>query len=143
MGERSEILARVRHGGSSGQALRAAMEGSPAPTAGALRPVLHNYILDRLALPPEEGDSDELLELSERSLRRYIRLVREGAVKKGPGNQCSTASSVVVKKVLLMKAIQTELSVRFTPAQAAALTTVTALAEEIVRQKRGAPCSES
>ena len=135
MADRSEILARVRRQAASGEQIPALLEALPSVTAEGVLPILRAYILDRYMLPPEEGESDELLALAEASLRRYVRLVREGAVEKDPSRQCSTASSVIVKKVLLMKAIQRDFGVCFTPAQSAELTTVSALAAEIAAQR--------
>lgn len=137
MSERSELLARVRSAARQSAALPARLAQLPELTAEALRPILLDYIRERFLLRPEDCGSDELMELSEASLRRYIQLFRAGAIDRDSASQCSTASSTVVKKVLLMKAVQDDFGVRFTPAQSAGLTTVTALAREIVRQKRG------
>lgn len=137
MSERSEILARVRSAAQQSAALPARLAQLPELTVENLYPILLDYIRERFLLRAEDCGSDELMELSEASLRRYIQLYRAGLIDKKSASQCSTASSAVVKKVLLMKAVQDDFGVRFTPAQSAAITTVTALAQEIVRQKKG------
>lgn len=137
MSERSEILRRVRQSAQSSGQLPTQLDRLPELTVETVHPILLDYIRERFLLRPEDCGSDKLMELSEASLRRYIQLYRSGKIDKDASRACSTASSTVVKKVLLMKAIQTDFGVSFTPAQSAELTTVTALAEEIVRQKKG------
>lgn len=137
MSERSEILARLRSAAQQSAALPARLAQLPELTEKTLYPILLDYIRERFLLRAEDCGSDELIELAEASLRRYIQLRRAGLIDKKPASQCSTASSTVVKKVLLMKAVQDDFGVRFTPAQSAGISTVTALAQEIVRQKKG------
>ena len=143
MSERSEILRRIRESAQQSGEISASLGSLRVWTTDAVRPILTDYIRERFLLEAEDVRSDNIMELSEAGLRRYIELFRAGKITKEKARQCSTASSVIVKKVLLMKAIQDDFGIRLTPARSAEITTITELVEEVVRQRGDTKCSES
>lgn len=104
-------------------------------------PILLRYIQDRFLLSPEQCTSDHILDLCDISLRHILELKKQGLYNGDISRSCSGASSVVSKKVLLMKAIQEDFDVTMTPAEFAGITTVYDLAAFLCAQN-GAEDSE-
>ena len=71
------------------------------------------------------------------SLRHILALKKQGLYHGNTSRACSGASSVIAKKVLLMKAVQEDFGVTMSPEQSAALTTVTQLTDYILAQRAG------
>lgn len=99
-------------------------------------PILLRYIQDRFLLSPEQCTSDHILDLCDISLRHILELKKQGLYNGDISRSCSGASSVVSKKVLLMKAIQEDFDVTMTPAEFAGITTVHDLAAFLCAQNR-------
>ncbi len=97
-------------------------------------PLVMGYIRDRFLLTREMCQSDKLLDLADVSLRYMLELRRMGIDPGEISRSCSGASSVITKKVLLMKAVQEVFEVTMTPEEFANLTTVTELTEFICAQ---------
>ena len=95
------------------------------------------YIRDRFLLTPELCASDNILDLADASLRHILELKKEGLYHGDTSRACSGASSVIAKKVLLMKAVQEDFGVTMSPEQSAALATVTQLTDYILAQRAG------
>ena len=66
-----------------------------------------------------------------------LALKKQGLYHGNTSRACSGASSVIAKKVLLMKAVQEDFGVTMSPEQSAALTTVTQLTDYILAQRAG------
>lgn len=96
-------------------------------------PLVIGYIRDRFLLTKEMCRSDRLLDLADISLRYMLDLKRMGIDPGEISRSCSGASSVITKKVLLMKAVQELFEVSMTPTEFASIETVTELTEFICR----------
>ncbi len=97
-------------------------------------PLVQGYILDRFLLTEEMCASEKLLDLADVSLRYMLALKRMGIDPGQISRSCSGASSVISKKVLLMKAVQEIFHVSMTPAEFAEISTVSELAAFICSQ---------
>ncbi len=91
-------------------------------------PLVQGYILDRFLLTEEMCASEKLLDLADVSLMYMLALKRMGIDPGQISRSCSGASSVISKKVLLMKAVQEVFHVSMTPAEFAEISTVSELA---------------
>ena len=100
-------------------------------------PLVRGYILDRFLLTEEMCPGEKLLDLADVSLRYMLALKRMGIDPGQISRSCSGASSVISKKVLLMKAVQEDFGVTMSPEQSAALATVTQLTDYILAQRAG------
>lgn len=90
-------------------------------------PLVMGYIRDRFLLDRDRCRSDRLLDLADASLRYLLELKRMGIDLGRISRSCAGASSVITKKVLLMKAVQDAFNVTMTPEEFAHITTVTEL----------------
>lgn len=90
-------------------------------------PLVMGYIRDRFLLDRDRCRSDRLLDLADASLRYLLELKRMGIDLGRISRSCAGASSVITKKVLLMKAVQDVFNVTMTPEEFAHITTVTEL----------------
>ena len=90
-------------------------------------PLVRGYILDRFLLTEEMCTSEKLLDLADISLRYMLELKRMGIDPGQISRSCSGASSVISKKVLLMKAVQEVFRVSMTPQEFAEISTVSEL----------------
>ena len=91
-------------------------------------PLVRGYVLDRFLLTEELCSSEKLLDLADASLRHMLALRRMGIDPGQISRSCAGASSVISKKVLLLKAVQEVFSVSMTPEEFAQITTVPELA---------------
>lgn len=137
MEERSAVLARVRQSAVQGKRYAAAFETLGEKNRETAYPILLAYIRDRFLLTPELCASDKILDLADASLRHILELKKKGLYHGDTSRACSGASSVIAKKVLLMKAVQEDFGVAMSPEQSAALATVTQLTDYILAQKAG------
>ena len=137
MGDRSAVLARVRQSAVQGERYAAALEALEEKTREAAYPIVLAYILDRFMLAGEQCASDNILDLADASLRHILALKKKGLYRGDTSRACSGASSVIAKKVLLMKAVQEDFQVDMTPEQSAALATVTQLTDYLLEWKAG------
>lgn len=139
MGERAEILSRVRQASAQSSRYAAAFHALPCQRRDDLFPLLAAYIKDRFLLPGQVEEGDNILDLADRSLRHILDLKKKGLYDGDTSRACSGASSVIAKKVLLMKAVQEDFGVAMTAEQSAALATVGQLADFILTQKGDHP----
>lgn len=137
MEDRGAILARVRQSAVQGERYAAAFESLREKKRETAYPILMAYIRDRFLLTPELCTSDNILDLADASLRHILELKKKGLYHGDTSRACSGASSVIAKKVLLMKAVQEDFGVTMSPEQSAALTTVTKLTDYILVQRAG------
>ena len=119
-----------------------AYRGLEQKTFDTIYPLVMGYIRDRFLLTKEMCRSDRLLDLADISLRYMLDLKRMGIDPGEISRSCSGASSVITKKVLLMKAVQELFEVSMTPTEFASIETVTELTEFICRHHLSACNSE-
>ena len=137
MEDRSAVLARVRQSAAQGERYAAAFKALGEKKRETAYPILLAYIRDRFLLTPELCASDNILDLADASLRHILELKKEGLYHGDTSRACSGASSVIAKKVLLMKAVQEDFGVTMSPEQSAALATGTQLTDHILAQRAG------
>lgn len=133
--DRKELLAGVQSAAREKDRYAAAYRSLDDYTVEMVYPILRAYILDRFMLTPAQCTSDKILDLADVSLRHILELKKQGLYRGDISRSCSGASSVIAKKVLLMKAVQDDFGVTMTPAQSAALETVGQLAAFLVEQR--------
>ena len=113
-----------------------AFEGLAHPTLEDALPLIRNYVRDKFLLSPEDGEAEALMDLADLSLRKILRLKKEGKLLGDISRGCSGASSLITKKVLLMKAVQEDFKITLTPAQSAAIQTLEQLTSAILAQRK-------
>ena len=133
MDAREDIAARLRACGERLPGYAPAYRALPRRDFDHVYPLVLGYIRDRFLLTPAMCVSDKLLDLADVSLRYMLELKRMSIDPGQISRSCSGASSVISKKVLLMKAVQDVFQVSMTPAEFADITTVTALTRFICR----------
>lgn len=135
MAGRQDILSRVRRSVQGGARFPALFDSLEVRDFRHAYPIVRGYILDRFLLMEEPAETDCILDLADISLRHILALKKAGLYVGDTSRACSAASSVIAKKVLLMKAIQQDFRVEMTPAQAAELSTVTDVTRYILAQR--------
>lgn len=134
MEHRKDILARVQNSATRANRYIEAYHALERRDQTTVYPILMGYIQDRFLLTPELCTSDNILDLADISLRHILELKKQGLYHGDTSRACSGASSVIAKKVLLMKAVQQDFGVTMTPKQSADLSTVTELTDYILSQ---------
>lgn len=149
MEPRDVILARLTEASHRMSRYAPAYRALPRRDFQTVYPLVQGYIRDRFLLTEEMCTSDKLLDLADISLRYMLELKRQGIDPGQISRSCSGASSVVSKKILLIKAMQDVFDFSITPQDFAEITTVTQLTEYICAHGREtspeaispAPCS--
>ncbi|MCR5785932.1 MAG: aminotransferase class V-fold PLP-dependent enzyme, partial [Eubacterium sp.] len=94
-------------------------------------PKVKEFIRERFLLTEEMCTSDNLLDLADISLRHILDMKKRGVDIGEISRACSGASSVISKKILLIKAMQDAFGFAMTPEEFARTETVRELAEFI------------
>ena len=136
MEPKEEILTRLKSAAQKLPRYADAYRGLEHRDFDSVYPLVMGYIRDRFLLTKDMCGSDKLLDLADVSLRYMLKLKRMGIDPGEISRSCSGASSVVTKKVLLMKAVQEIFSVTMTPEEFANITTVTELTNFICAQNQ-------
>ncbi len=136
MEDRKAILQRVSTAAWDARRWVQAFDALEEKTFDAAYPLIRRYVRDKFLLSEEDGEEAELLGLADLSLRKILRLKKEGKLLGDISRGCSGASSVITKKVLLMKAAQEDFHIVLTSAQSADIQTVAALTEAILAQRK-------
>lgn len=141
MESKEEILTRLKAAAQNLTRYADAYRALEHREFDAVYPLVMGYIRDRFGLTREMCGSDKLLDLADVSLRHMLTLKRMGIDPGEISRSCSGASSVITKKVLLMKAVQEIFDVTMTPEEFANITTVTELTHFICAQNCGVSCT--
>ncbi len=136
MSHRKAIFQRVSTAAWDARRWVPAFEGLAHPTLEDALPLIRNYVRDKFLLSPEDGEAEALMDLADLSLRKILRLKKEGKLLGDISRGCSGASSLITKKVLLMKAVQEDFKITLTPAQSAAIQTLEQLTSAILAQRK-------
>lgn len=132
--DRAAALARVRTAADRSVCRAAEIRARRAEGFAAVDPLVRAYVREKFLLEEGECPGDLLLDWADCSLRKILRLKKEGRLTGDISRGCSGASSVITKKVLLMKAAQEDFGLRLSPQEAAAISTVSQLTEAILQQ---------
>lgn len=136
MADRKSIFQRVSTAAWDARRWVRAYQALDRPTPEDALPLVRNYVRDKVLLSPEDGEAEELMALADLSLRKILRLKKEGKLLGDISRGCSGASSLITKKVLLMKAVQEDFKITLTPAQAAGIQTLEQLTAAILAQRK-------
>lgn len=136
MPDRKAIFQRVSTAAWDARRWVLAFEALDRPDPENTLPLIRNYVRDKFLLSPEDGAAEELMDLADLSLRKILRLKKEGKLLGDISRGCSGASSLITKKVLLMKAVQEDFKITLTPAQSAAIQTLEQLTAAILAQRK-------
>ncbi len=128
MGTREETIARIARSNENITRYASAYRALERKDFESVYPLVFGYIRDRFLLTRDMCRSEALLDLADVSLRQLLELRRRGIDAGEIARSCSGASSVIAKKVLLMKAVQDVFSVTMTPGEFADIETVSDLA---------------
>lgn len=135
MADRKAIFQRVSTAAWDARRWVLAYQALECPTRENTQSLVHNYVRDKFLLSPEDGEAEALMDLADLSLRKILRLKKEGKLLGDISRGCSGASSLITKKVLLMKAVQEDFKITLTPAQSAAIQTLEQLTAAILAQR--------
>ena len=133
--DRQAVLQKVRASADRSARWAEAFQALEERTFDNTSPLVQGYVRDKFLLEPEECGSDLILALADISLRKILRLKKEGKLAGDISRGCSGASSVISKKVLFMKSVQTDFGITLTPKEAAAVSTVEQLTRSILQQR--------
>ena len=136
MADRKAIFQRVSTAAWDARRWVLAYQALEHPTLENALPLVRNYVRDKFLLSPEDGAAEALMDLADLSLRKILRLKKEGKLPGDISRGCSGASSLITKKVLLMKAVQEDFKITLTPAQSAAIQTLEQLTAAILAQRK-------
>lgn len=136
MADREAIFQRVSTAAWDARRWVLAFDRLECPTPESTLPLVRNYVRDKFLLNPEDGAAEELMALADLSLRKILRLKKEGKLLGDISRGCGGASSLITKKVLLMKAVQEDFKITLTPAQSAAIQTLEQLTGAILAQRK-------
>lgn len=136
MADRKAIFQRVSTAAWDARRWVLVFDRLECPTQESTLPLVRNYVRDKFLLNPEDGAAEELMALADLSLRKILRLKKEGKLLGDISRGCGGASSLITKKVLLMKAVQEDFKITLTPAQSAAIQTLEQLTGAILAQRK-------
>lgn len=137
MADRNAIFQRVSTAAWDARRWVLAYGALEHPTRENTLPLVRGYVRDKFLLSDGDGEAEELMALADLSLRKILRLKREGKLVGDISRGCSGASSLITKKVLLMKAVQEDFQIVLSPAQSAAIQTLSQLTAAILEQRKG------
>ncbi len=137
METREETVARIARSNENITRYANAYRALEHRSFDTVYPLVFGYIRDRFLLTKDMCRSEALLDLADASLRQLLELRRRGIDAGEIARSCSGASSVIAKKVLLMKAVQDVFSVSMTPKEFADIATVSDLAEFLCTRSSG------
>ena len=128
METREETIARIARSNETITRYAPAYRALERRDFDSVYPLVFGYIRDRFLLTRDMCRSEDIMDLADASLRQLLELRRRGIDAGEIARSCSGASSVIAKKVLLMKAVQDVFSVSMTPQEFAGIDTVSDLA---------------
>ena len=135
--ERKRILDRIKKYQMGAARWVREFKELPEKTIDNVYPLIEHYVRDKFLLRQNDCVDGDLLVLADISIRRTLKLRKEGVDIGDISAGCSGASSVIAKKVLLMKAAQEDFDISLTAEESAAIRTIEELAQFIVmRYKR-------
>ena len=98
--------------------------------------LLYEFLCCKYLLRPEEIETDNLMRLGEQSTAKIAGIRKTGLEFKEKSAGCTTASSGLIKKVLLAMAVGKCVGVKLNPDAVAEAETVPQLAELIIKTRR-------
>ena len=136
MADRKAIFQRVSTAAWDSRRWVDAFDALERPCTEDALPLIRRYVRDKFLLSGGDGAADGLMDLADLSLRKILRLKKEGKLLGDISRGCSGASSVITKKVLLMKAAQEDFRIALSPTQSASIQTLEDLTAAILEQRK-------
>lgn len=130
--ERKKLLEKVQNREKGAARWAASFHALKHPDFDCAYPLVRGYVLEKFMLEPQETEEEEILAIADTSLRKVMKLKKEGKLVVDKSATCLGASSLFTKKVLLMKAAQEDFGFSVTPAESAEITTLTLLTQTIL-----------
>lgn len=127
---RHELLRYVTAAATEARLIR---ERRP-PEQDFVREHLRRYILGKYMMPEKCCPGDSIRELTETSLARTMRVSPELAAELDTARSCAGATSAMVKKALLLQAMERDLGITLPADRASQAPDVSALAALVVEQ---------
>ena len=129
---RAEIVSKqlAENRAASGDEMAAVRAALPALTREELEGHLRAFLLGRFLLDPDCRE-DDIVTLSQLSIRRVLEMNERDLSTHDLGVGCSGAPSVDSKIILFMMALGRELEITISPLRIPALKTVPILADEV------------
>ena len=109
----------------------------PSAPDDQIEPLLRDFISCKYFLEPEEMDTNDLIVLGERSTAKMAGLKNAGIEFKEKSAGCTTASSGIIKKVLLAMAVGKLIGAKLDPDAVAETETIGELASLVCRTRGG------
>ena len=107
---------------------------SAAPDRRKLYPLVKSYLCLKFMIDESDAHSDNLVELAELSIEQIAGLKKGGLKFVDHSGSCSSVSSAITKKVLLLISLQKSLGIQFPKEEIADILTVTQLTKSIAEQ---------
>ncbi len=98
--------------------------------------LLQEFIACKYFLDPEDFTTEELLPLGEKSTAKMAGFQKKGIQFKEKSAGCTTASSGIIKKILLAMAIGKIIGIKLNPDDVAEAETISQLAEMIIKARK-------
>ena len=111
------------------------IKSSPNLAKDEFYQLIRKYILIKFFLSDEVCTEDNIIELSELSIQRVLKISKGDLKAADISVHCAGTSSVIDKKVLLLLAIQKELGIKFNPDETSNAETIRQLSDLIYRIK--------
>lgn len=115
------------------EAIASSFAGAPDEEIPGL---LLEFLCCKYLLHPEEIRSENLIQLGEQSTAKIAGIQSSGIEFREKSAGCTTASSGVIKKILLAMAVGKCIGVKLDPDQVAAAETVSQLADLMIKTRR-------
>jgi len=111
------------------------IKSSPKLAKDEFYQLIRQYILIKFFLSDEACTEDNIIELSELSIQRVLKISKGNLKAADISVHCAGTSSVIDKKVLLLLAIQKQLGIKFNPDETSNAETIRQLSDLIYRIK--------
>lgn len=98
--------------------------------------LLREYLCCKYLLMPEEIDTDNLIKLGEKSTAKIAGIKSSGIEFREKSAGCTTASSGVIKKILLAMAVSKCIGIKINPDEVAQAETLPQMADLIIRMRK-------
>jgi len=99
-----------------------------------LYPLIKSYLCLKFMIDESEAHSDELVELAKQSIEQIAGLKKGGLKFVDHSGSCSSVSSAITKKVLLLISLQKALGITFPKEEVAYILTVTQLTHSVAKR---------
>jgi len=137
----NDVLQQLLAARSAAQEHLSALKAIPVPDRGTVRTHIRSYVFLRFMLVEEEHPSATFQELAELSIARTAKIAPELVKKLDTTKDCAGSTSVMAKKVLLLRGIEKALDITLPAMPAARIATLDELGDLVWEALIGLPAS--